>query len=181
MALSRIANLLADEIRLQDWSDAPYRLDGARHDRSVDRKSANTPVLDDDDAESVRLNVVWVVAQALREDDPGFDVDEFAEASGVPKSFRITSRGAINGMIAAGVRLRQPGRRFHFLQQDERHWIKASGYPSGGIGGSLRLSRDVLMVGDEIAHHGGVFRVTSVERRSDASHGFEAEDVFPRA
>lgn len=102
MSLSRIAQSLAREIRAQDWSDSHTRLDGSRHDRRADRTSAAQ--LESGQDEYVRLNVVWVVAQALSGEDPNFNVREFARAAGVSKDFLLTRRGSANGMIEAGLR-----------------------------------------------------------------------------
>lgn len=102
MALSRTAQLIAREINAQDWSDAHTRLDGSRHDRRADRTTSDQ--LEPGLEEHVRLNVVWVVAQALSAEDPNFNVREFARASGVPKDFLLTRRGTPNGMIEAGLR-----------------------------------------------------------------------------
>ena len=79
--LSTIAQALADEIAAQDWSDAHSRADGARHNRESDRTQAAQ--LAPDEADTVRVNVMWVVAQALSDHDPHFDVHAFAEAAGV--------------------------------------------------------------------------------------------------
>ncbi|MFF4491186.1 hypothetical protein ACFY0F_32775 [Streptomyces sp. NPDC001544] len=102
MALSKLAQQFADEISLQDWSDAHIRLDRAGHDRASDTKShPNDPVLSAEQAQKVKINVMWVTAQVLGYNDPNFDVYEFAEACGINV---LTSRGAKNGMIDAGLR-----------------------------------------------------------------------------
>lgn len=100
--LSTIAQTLADEIRAQDWSDAHSRADGARHDRTVDRTSE--PQLSNREAERVRVNVMWVVAQALSMHDPNFDVHAFAEAAGVSDIYRLRKDGTPSGAIPAGLR-----------------------------------------------------------------------------
>jgi hypothetical protein len=100
MALSRRAREFAAEIRLQDWSDAPYRVDRAGHDRRTDSKPSPeqlTPA----ETNRVRMNAVWVVAQVLAYSDPNFDVYEFAEACGVDTK---NSDGSSNGGIAYGLR-----------------------------------------------------------------------------
>jgi hypothetical protein len=102
MTLSRIASGLAREIQAQDWSDAHTRLDGSRHNRRADRTTAAQ--LEPGQAENVKLNVVWVVAQALSAEDPNFSVREFAEAAGVARDYLLTRRGTPNGMIEAGLR-----------------------------------------------------------------------------
>jgi hypothetical protein len=101
MALNRLARELAAEIRLQDWSDAPYRADRAGHRRERDtNKGAET--LTDRQTDIVRMNVMWMTAQVLGHADPNFDVYEFAEACGVDTR---NSRGGKNGGILAGLRV----------------------------------------------------------------------------
>jgi hypothetical protein len=102
MALSVLAQQFADEIALQDWSDAHSRLDRAGHNRTVDR--TNAPQLTPSETDAVRTNVMWVVAQVLLYNDPNFNVHEFAEAAGVPEDIRLTSRGKLSGAIAYGLR-----------------------------------------------------------------------------
>ncbi|MFE5863083.1 hypothetical protein ACFQ77_21420 [Streptomyces virginiae] len=103
MALSRRAQEFAAEIAQHDWSDAPYRIDRAGHSRASDSDSKRTEqVLTEKETDRVRTNVMWVVAQTLGYSDPNFDVYEFAEACGVNT---ITSRGAKDGGIAAGLRV----------------------------------------------------------------------------
>jgi hypothetical protein len=102
MAISQIAQRFADEIRMQDWSDSHTRLDGARHDRTFDRTSSEQ--LSPEQAERVRINVMWVVAQTLSDDDPNFDAHTFAAACGVSKNFLFTRSGKPNGGIWAGIR-----------------------------------------------------------------------------
>jgi hypothetical protein len=118
MALSHIAARLAAEIRDQDWSDAHVRLDGSRHNRAIDR--TGTEQLPPAKAEAIRLNVVWVVGQALAEEDPNFSIREFAEASGVGRDFLLTRRGGLNGGIEAGIR---PIGRDVVLETDGRTWV----------------------------------------------------------
>ncbi len=105
--LSTIAQSLADEIRAQDWSDAHSRADGARHDRKTDRTT--DPQLDDVETATVHVNVMWVVAQALSDNDPNFDVHDFAEAAGVSDIYRLRKDGSPSGAIPAGIR-RNPTR-----------------------------------------------------------------------
>ena len=100
--LSTFAQSLADEIRAQDWSDAHNRADGARHDRQRDR--TKTPMLTPDETETIRVNVMWVAAQALADHDPNFDIHAFAEAAGVDESYRLRKDGTPSGGIAAGIR-----------------------------------------------------------------------------
>jgi hypothetical protein len=95
MALSPIAKQLAQEIRTQDWSDAPYRIQGARHKREGDK------VLDGKATDNVRMNVMWVAAQALVDmRDPSFDVYEFAKACDVETQ---RSGGGLNTAIERGL------------------------------------------------------------------------------
>ncbi|MEV1084148.1 hypothetical protein AB0I98_39075 [Streptomyces sp. NPDC050211] len=102
MALSRLAQQFAAEIRNHDWSDAPWRLDRAGHSRASDSKSKVTDQrLDDDEARRVKTNAMWVTAQVLGYNDPNFDVYEFAEACGVNTR---NSRGGKDGGIDAGLR-----------------------------------------------------------------------------
>lgn len=100
MTLSRQARELAAEIRLQDWSDAPYRADRAGHNRQHD-SHAGTEQLTPAETGVLRMNVMWVVAQALGYADPNFDEYDFAQACGVNI---YTRSGRQNGGIAAGLR-----------------------------------------------------------------------------
>lgn len=100
--LNTLAQRLADEIRAQEWSDVHSRADGSRHDRKMDRTSSLQ--LSDGETDVVRLNVVWVVGQALAEDDPNFDIRAFAEAAGVPDRQLYTRSGKPNRGIEAGIR-----------------------------------------------------------------------------
>lgn len=101
MALSRQAREIAAEIRLQDWSDAPYRADRAGHRREFDSKATGTPQLTALETGVLRMNVMWVTAQALGYADPNFDEYEYAQACGVDI---YTRHGRKNGGIAAGLR-----------------------------------------------------------------------------
>jgi len=100
--LSTIAQALAEEIAAQDWSDAHNRADGARHDRAADHTT--TTQLSPAEAEFVRVNVMWVTAQALSAHEANFDVHAFAEAAGVDPRFRLRSDGSPSGAIPAGLR-----------------------------------------------------------------------------
>ncbi|MFZ6990411.1 hypothetical protein ACO0E1_00840 [Curtobacterium sp. RRHDQ66] len=105
MTLSRIAAEFAAEIRNHDWSDAPYRLDRAGHDRSNDsRRAADVEQLDAAEAAAVRINVVWVTAQVLLHADPNLSLLEFSEACGVERSFLYRKDGKPNGGLMAGIR-----------------------------------------------------------------------------
>ncbi|MEV4227030.1 hypothetical protein AB0J81_07965 [Streptomyces bobili] len=101
MGLSRLAQEFAAEIKQHDWSDAPYRPDRAGHNRERDyEKSSKTPVLNSDETEVLRLNVMWVTAQVLAHAErTNFDVVEFAQACGVN-----TEKWA--GGIQRGLRIR---------------------------------------------------------------------------
>jgi hypothetical protein len=101
MALSRRAEAFAAEIRNHDWSDAPWRADRAGHDRSKDPNRGEWQ-LTLHETETVRLNVMWVVAQVLGYDDPNLDEYEFAEAAGVDT--RTPSVGVRSGHIRYGLR-----------------------------------------------------------------------------
>lgn len=81
MALSRLAQEFAAEIRRHDWSDAPYRMDRAGHQNADDKRSAKQ--LETHETHSIRTNVMWVAAQVLAHADPNFDTHEFATACGV--------------------------------------------------------------------------------------------------
>lgn len=101
--LARLHAAIAEEIRIHDWSDAHSRLDGARHDRARDRTAART--LSADETESVRMNAIWVVGQALADHDPNFSIRAFAEAAGASAAHLRTRDGRRdNGMIEAGIR-----------------------------------------------------------------------------
>lgn len=102
MALSKTAREYAAEIRNHDWSDAPWRIDRAGHDRNVDSvHKMSKQVLNEDETRYVRTNVMWVTAQVLAYQDPNFDVYEFAEACGVNT---LTRSGRRDGSIEAGLR-----------------------------------------------------------------------------
>ncbi|GAA4082791.1 hypothetical protein [Actinomadura miaoliensis] len=108
MALSRLAQELAAEIRLQDWSDAPYRIDRAGHRREYDSNKGDK-VLNANETANIRTNVMWVVAQVLGHQDPNFDPHEFAQACGVNA---YNSRGGKSGVITSGLRRTPDGRYF---------------------------------------------------------------------
>ncbi|MDZ4269518.1 MAG: hypothetical protein U1D00_28205 [Mycobacterium sp.] len=108
--LSRLAREFAAEISSHDWSDAPYRLDRAGHQRHCDSR-ATADQLGQHETENVLINVMWVTAQVLRHLDPNLDVHEFAEACGVPRSRLLNSNGKPSGVITHGLRWNdeQPG------------------------------------------------------------------------
>ncbi|QKW15467.1 hypothetical protein [Verrucosispora sp. NA02020] len=117
MALSRLAQQFADEIRQHDWSDAPYRADRAGHNRADDaRNYPQLPQLEPHQTDLVRMNVMWVTAQVLGYNDPNLDVYEYAEACGVDT--RTRAGRPRSGSITAGLRTlvdggyARPGTRF---------------------------------------------------------------------
>lgn len=102
--LSRDAQERADEIRLHDWSDAPWRIDRAGHSRASDSKSKlTTKVLSVNETDNVRWNVVLVTAQPFINSDPNFKLTEFAIACGLPPSMTGTLTNP-NGGLDAGIR-----------------------------------------------------------------------------
>ncbi|WP_292990650.1 hypothetical protein [Mycobacterium sp.] len=104
--LSRRAREFAAEIFSHDWSDAPYRLDRAGHQRSTDTRSRDSDQqpLSVEQTDYVRTNVVWVVAQVLRHEDPNLDIYEFAAACGVPRSITHRTNGSRSGVLSNGLR-----------------------------------------------------------------------------
>lgn len=82
MALSRVAQEFADEIRSHDWQDAPYRLDRAGHRRTSDSRADNSELLTENETRTLVGNVVFVVGQVLKHQDPNLDLEEFATACG---------------------------------------------------------------------------------------------------
>ncbi len=108
MALSRLAQQFADEIRNHDWSDAPFRADRAGHRREFDSNRGPT-VLPQEQTDTIRTNVMWVTAQVLGYNDPNFNPYEFAEACGVNTR---TRSGSLNGGIHAGLRIHHEDRRW---------------------------------------------------------------------
>lgn len=105
MTLSRLAQEFAAEIKQHDWSDAPWRIDRAGHDRAGDTKSRSTDkVLTVEETDRVRWNVVLVTAQVLRYSDPNLDLAEFAIACGLPQGLTGTI-GRPNGGLKAGIRM----------------------------------------------------------------------------
>lgn len=104
--LSRRALEFAAEISSHDWSDAPYRLDRAGHQRSKDRRSleSNQKPLSTVETERLLTNVAWVVAQVLRHEDPNLDIYEFAAACGIPRSITHRTNGSRSGVLSNGLR-----------------------------------------------------------------------------
>lgn len=101
--LSRLARELAAEIASHDWSDAPYRIDRAGHQRRHDSRRSETQ-LGDAEADFVRTNVMWVTAQVLRHADPNLDLYEYAAACAVPRSITHRSNGSRSGAVIYGLR-----------------------------------------------------------------------------
>lgn len=104
--LSRIAQQHAAEIRNHDWSDAPWRADRAGHQRRFDT-NRQVQQLEPREAETVKLNVMWVTAQVLGYNDPAFDVVEFADACGCAESRPGVLRAGLRG--AKGAEYSRPG------------------------------------------------------------------------
>lgn len=102
--LSRLAREFAEEIDGHDWSDSPYRLDRAGHQREFDKGWEQMPRLTDAESDAIKTNVMWVTAQVLSTADPNLDVHEFAEACGIPARIRLTKDGRRSGAIPAGLR-----------------------------------------------------------------------------
>ena len=102
--LSKIAADFAHEIASHDWSDAPFRTDRAGHQRSSDGAKRTERVLNADESERVRVNVVFVAAQVLASQDPNFDPWEFARAAGVRETYLSRSDGRRNKTIWNGLR-----------------------------------------------------------------------------
>lgn len=103
MALNRLAREFAAEINYHDWSDAPFRLDRAGHQRDHDGHRASPQQLTGSETDNVRTNVMWVAAQVLGHLDPNFDVFEFAEWCGVDT--RTSAGRPRSGHIPAGLRM----------------------------------------------------------------------------
>lgn len=102
--LNRLAAEFAAEVRNHDWSDSPYRLDRAGHQRDQDSNRGKT-VLEPHEADAVRTNVMWVTAQVLKHADPNLDLHEYAEACGVPLRITRNKDGRQSGAIPAGIRM----------------------------------------------------------------------------
>jgi len=103
--LNRLAAEMAAEIASHDWSDAPYRLDRAGHQRAIDSPKRRTrDVLSPDQTDYLRTNVMWVTAQVLKHADPNLDLHEYAAACGVPRSITHRSNGSPSDAIVYGVR-----------------------------------------------------------------------------
>lgn len=101
--LNRRAREFAAEICTHDWSDAPYRLDRAGHDRRLDSRPT-AECLSAAETDRLRTNVMWVVAQVLKHEDPNLNLWEFAAACGVPQSVTQRSNGSPSGTISNGLR-----------------------------------------------------------------------------
>lgn len=141
--LSRIAREHASEIAAHDWSDAPWRLDRAGHDRQHDTNKG-TKQLTAEETARVRTNAMWVTSQVLAYGDPHFDVVEFARACGV----QLSEGGLRAGLRGGAGQYARPGRwdydptpepnstnaerREQLLERarDEIEALKQAGHPS---------------------------------------------------
>ena len=106
--LSRIALEFAAEIANHDWSDAPYRLDRAGHQREHD-SNRGTNVLTLEETDAVRTNVMWVTAQVLLHADPNLNLLEYAQACRVPHWMTHRRDGTPSGALSAGIRKNPDG------------------------------------------------------------------------
>jgi hypothetical protein len=103
--LSRLQREFAAAIASQDWSDAPYRLDRAGHQRDDDRPGRRVEKpLSPTETDCVRTNVMWAVAQVLKHEDPKMDLHVFAAACGVPRSITHRTNGSRSDAITYGLR-----------------------------------------------------------------------------
>ncbi|MEU4534419.1 hypothetical protein AB0G15_06100 [Streptosporangium sp. NPDC023825] len=82
MALSRLAREHAAEIANHDWSDAPYRLDRAGHQREFDSNKSSEQ-LTPEEARCMEVNVMWVTTQVLAHANSNFNIVEFARLCGI--------------------------------------------------------------------------------------------------
>lgn len=105
--LSRLAREFAAEISSHDWSDAPYRLDRAGHQRSLDSRPSESPPLSVEETDRIRTNVAWVVGQVLGYSDPNFDIDEFVAACGIPRWITHRANGSRSGVVTNGLRWKE--------------------------------------------------------------------------
>lgn len=103
--LSRLARAFAAEIRGHDFSDSPYRLDRAGHQRDAESPSKRSDQqLTAEETDFVRANVMFVTAQVLKYLDPNLDLHEYAAACGVPRSITHRTNGSPSGAITYGIR-----------------------------------------------------------------------------
>lgn len=109
MRLSRLASEMAAEIASHDWSDSPWRMDRAGHQRRRDSSSKNIEPLTPDQTAYVRTNVMFVTAQVLKHLDPNLDLHEYADACGVPRSVIYRKDGSPSGAITYGLRWKDTG------------------------------------------------------------------------
>ena len=119
-ALTARERHLAAEIRAHDWSEAPYRATGTAHAPTGDGSGSGSgsgdgspgsaaPRLSQEEAERVRVNVMWVVAQCLGYEDPEFNPDAFAEAAGITRDYRCTPFGGPSAIVREGLRVGTDG------------------------------------------------------------------------
>lgn len=107
--LNRLAREFAAEIASHDWSDAPFRLDRAGHQRRLDSAGKRvTEPLSKQEADRVRTNVMWVTAQVLKHADPNLDLHEYAAACGIPRSITHRTNGSRSDAITYGLRWNDP-------------------------------------------------------------------------
>lgn len=102
--LSRRARELAAEIKSHDWSDSPYRVDRAGHQRRFDGKKKSSEVLTVEETDRLRTNVMLITAQVLKYEDPNLDLHEYAAACGVPRSITHRANGTPSDAIKYGLR-----------------------------------------------------------------------------
>lgn len=107
--LSRLAREFAAEIASHDWSDAPYRLDRAGHQRRRDSRKSTDEPLGHREAARIRTNVMWVTAQVLKHSDPNLDLHEYAEACGIPRWITHRTDGSRSDAIKYGLRWNADG------------------------------------------------------------------------
>lgn len=103
-ALTARERHLAAEIAAHDWAAAPHRAGGAARGRPGD-EAGDHPRLAPEEAERVRANVMWVVAQCLGYEDPELPHDAFAAACGVTRDYRCTPFGGPSTIVREGLRI----------------------------------------------------------------------------
>ena len=107
--LTRLEREFAAEIRSHDFSDAPYRLDRAGHQRTAESLSKRAQKeLSPGESDYVRTNVMWLAAQVLKHENPGLDLHEFAAACGIPRSITHRTNGKQSDVIRYGLRWKDP-------------------------------------------------------------------------
>ena len=185
--LSRIAREMAAQINSHDWSDAPYRLDRAGHQRHLDSKSKSSTKqpLDPTETDYVRTNVMWNVAQVLIHQDPNFDVYEFAAACGVPRSITHRTNGTRSDAIKYGLRWKDaectvpesPGAPLWLVNM----WCEV---PDAAVFKRLLLKVDGLdpSINPQVESLGNLQKVTVALRESDSDRaGLRAVEIVSSA